>query len=203
MSAEEFAGTISAYTYPDEFGLCDGSVGMADGMFVTQQYRQSFGLCYTTKIGNDVKGQDLGYKLHLVYNAIVSPSEKDNQTTSETPDPLAFSWGFTTTPVVIPGAKPSAHIIIDSTKTDPYILSLIEAQLYGSADNDPTLPDPQELLDLFVLPDIDFVVTLNGDGTFTVTGPPDMVIDNGDGSFQLNSITVIVHGDGSYTVSTV
>lgn len=145
MSAEDFGGTIEAYMYPDEFAECDGSATLVDGVFITQQTRKTFGLCYRNTIGNDVVGTDYGYKLHLVYGALASPSEKNNQTINEDPEASTMSWEFSTTPVSVTGFKPTAHIYIDSTKVDKEKLAALEAILYGSDDADARLPLPDEV----------------------------------------------------------
>lgn len=138
MSAEDFSVTAEAYTYPPEFEPCDGSVEVAPGVIITQQNRKRFGLAYRTLIGNDVVGQDYGYKLHLVYGGLASPSEKNRQTVNDSPEAITFSWEVSTTPVEVPGYKPTAHLVIDSTKTTAAKLASLEGILYGK---DPTTPD--------------------------------------------------------------
>ena len=145
MSAEDFGGTIEAYTYPVEFAECDGSATLIEGVFVTQQTRKTFGLCYRNAIGNDVVGTDYGYKLHLVYGALASPSEKNNATINEDPEATTMSWEFSTTPVSMNGFKPTAHIYIDSTKVDAEKLAALEAILYGSDEEEARLPLPDEV----------------------------------------------------------
>lgn len=145
LSNEEFGATIEAYTYPDEFAECDGSGTLAEGVTVGQQKRKVFGLCYKTTIGNDVDGNDHGYKLHLVYGCLAAPSEKAYSTINDNPDAITFSWEVTTTPVNVTGFKPTSQITIDSTKVDPAKLTKIEDLLYGSADKEPSLPLPDEL----------------------------------------------------------
>jgi len=131
MSAEEFKGSIEAYTYPDEFMECDGSAEIATGVTIGQQTRKQFGLAYRTRIGNDVDGSDHGYKLHLVYNCFASPTEKGYETINDSPDAITFSWDFDTTPVNVKDHKPTAHLIIDSTKVDSTKLTALETQLFG------------------------------------------------------------------------
>lgn len=131
MSAEEFGATIEAYTYPDEFGVCDGSEEPKPGVTIGQQSRKTFGLCYRTTLGNDTLGASYGYKLHLIYGAMASPSEKGYKTINDSPEAITFSWGVTTTPVAVTGFKPTATLIIDSTKITPTALTAIEALLYG------------------------------------------------------------------------
>lgn len=129
---ENFGGTIEAYTYPDEFGLCDGSDSLADGVIIGQQTRKTFGLCYRTLIGNDAEGLDAGYKLHLVYGATASPSEKSYETINDSPEAITFSWEFTTIPVPVTGFKPISVLTIDSTKADANRLASLEQVLYGT-----------------------------------------------------------------------
>lgn len=149
ISAEEFGGTIEAFTYPDEFEQCDGTASITSGVTVGQQSRKPFGLSYRTLVGNDVEGTDLGYKLHLVYGAQASPSEKSRSTVNDSPEAVGFSWEFSTTPVEVPGLKPSATLTIDSTKVDATALAALEDILYGTAGADPRLPLPEEIIGLF------------------------------------------------------
>lgn len=137
-SAEEFRATIEAYTYPDEFGECDGSKELVEGVTIGQQTRKAFGLCYRTVIGNDTDGEAHGYKLHIIYGAMASPSEKAYATINDSPEAITFSWEVTTTPVNVTGAKPTASVVIDSTKADPTKLAALEVILYGK---DPTTQD--------------------------------------------------------------
>ena len=145
LSNEEFGATIEAYTYPDEFAECDGSAELATGVMIGQQKRKIFGLCYRTTIGNDVEGNDYGYKLHLVYGCLAAPSEKGYSTINDNPDAITFSWEVSTTPVNVEGFKPTSQITIDSTKADPAKLAALEAILYGSAETEAKLPLPDEV----------------------------------------------------------
>lgn len=149
VSAEDFGATIEAYTYPAEFEQCDGTAEPSPGIAVGQQTRKSFGFCYRTRVGNDTEGTDHGYKLHLVYGATAAPSERAYATINDSPDAIAFSWSVTTSPVDVPGLKPSAQLVIDSTLVDAGALSDLETILYGSGGNEPRLPLPAEVLDLF------------------------------------------------------
>ena len=152
-SAEEFGATIEAYTYTDEFGECDGSKELVEGVTIGQQTRKAFGLCYRTVIGNDTDGEAHGYKLHIIYGAMASPSEKAYATINDSPEAITFSWEVTTTPVNVTGAKPTASVVIDSTKADPTKLAALETILYGkdptelggSDGVEPRLPLPDEL----------------------------------------------------------
>lgn len=145
ISTEEFGGTIEAYTYPDEFADCDGSATIADGVYVGQQPRKTFGLCYRTTLGNDVDNNNYGYKLHLVYGALAAPSEKAYSTINDSPEAITFSWEFSTTPVNVTGHKPTASITIDSTKVAPEKLADLEKILYGDTDAEARLPLPDEV----------------------------------------------------------
>lgn len=146
MSAEEFGGTIEAYMWPDEFEECDGTAVPVPGVTIGQQPRKPFGLSYRTILGNDVSGNEYGYKLHLVYNALAAPSEKAYATVNDSPEALTFSWEFTTTPVAIEGLKPAAIVTIDSTTADPTALAALEKILYGDVDEEARLPLPDELI---------------------------------------------------------
>lgn len=146
MSVEEFGATVEAYTYPAEFAECDGSADLVKGVSVGQQNRKTFGLCYTTTLGNDVKGNELGYKLHLIYGAMAAPSEKAYATINDSPEAITFSWELTTTPVSVSGLKPTASLTIDSTKCDATKLVELEKILFGdSAGDGPRLPLPDEV----------------------------------------------------------
>lgn len=147
LSAEEFGATVEAYTYPDEFAICDGTAELVDGVIVGQQARKVFGLCYRTKIGNDVDGNDHGYKLHIIYGAQASPSEKAYSTINDSPEAISFSWELTTTPVNVTGMNATSYLVIDSTKCDTEKLTALEKILYGSAEPDaaPRLPLPDEI----------------------------------------------------------
>lgn len=146
ISAEEFGASIEAYMYPDEFAECDGSVEVAPGVIIGQQKRKSFGFSCRTLIGNDTESTDHGYKIHIVYNATATPSEKAYATVNDSPEAITFSWELTTTPVAVTGYKPTASITIDSTKVDAEKLAALEAKLYGSEDSEPTLPTPDEVI---------------------------------------------------------
>lgn len=148
MSAEEFKATIEAYTYPDEFAACNGEASLETGVSIGQQKRSQFGLSYQTKIGNDVDSE-LGYKIHLVYGALAAPSEKAYATVNDSPEAITFSWEISTTPVEVPGFKPTASLVIDSTKVDPTKLAEFEKKLYGDETTEATLPLPSEVATLF------------------------------------------------------
>lgn len=146
MSAEEFGATIEAYTYPDEFGVCDGTAEPEVGISIGQQPRQPFGMAYRTILGNDVEGEQYGYKLHIIYGAQASPSEKGYQSVNDSPEAITFSWAVTTTPVAVTGFKPTASLVLDSTKVSAVKLQAIEDILYGTAAAEPKLLLPDEII---------------------------------------------------------
>ena len=148
MSAEEFGATIEAYTYPDEFMVCDGSAELSEGVYIGQQARKSFGMCYRTTVGNDTENNEYGYKLHIIYGALASPSEKAYATINDSPEAITFSWEVTTTPVNVKGHKPTASVVIDSTKVNAAALAALEAVLYGSESEEPRLPLPDEIVEI-------------------------------------------------------
>ena len=148
MSTEEFACTIEAYTYPDEFAECDGSASLVAGVNIGQQPRKTFGLCYRTTIGNDTDSNAHGYKLHMVYGCLAAPSEKAYATINDSPEAITFSWEVSTTPVNVTGHKPTALLTIDSTKADPAKLAALEDILYGKDQVEPRLPLPDEIASL-------------------------------------------------------
>lgn len=148
VSAEELGGTIEAYTYPDEFAECDGSVALTEGVFIGQQDRKTFGLCYRTTLGNDVDSNGHGYKLHLIYGALAAPSEKAYATINDSPEAITFSWEFKTTPVNVADHKPTASLTIDSTKVSETKMAALEKVLYGDNDTEARLPLPDEVVQI-------------------------------------------------------
>jgi hypothetical protein len=148
VGAEKFGATVEAYTYPDEFAECDGSVELVKGATIGQQNRKVFGMVYRTVIGNDVDGNEHGYKLHLIYGATAAPSEKAYNTINEDPEAITFSWELSTTPVNVTGHKPTASLTIDSTKADPTKLAELEKILFGDTETEPRLPLPGEIAQL-------------------------------------------------------
>jgi len=148
ISIEEFEGTVEAYTYPPEFGVCDGSAAIAKGIFIGQQTRSSFGLCYRSLVGNDIQNTKYGSKIHMIYGAVVAPSEKGYTTINDSPDAITFSWSITTTPVAVPGFEPTSTLTIDTTLADTESVKILEDILYGTADVEPRLPLPAEIIQL-------------------------------------------------------
>ena len=145
LSAEEYAATVEAYTYPDEFAECDGSATLADGVTIGQQPRKTFGLCYRTVLGNDTENDNHGYKLHIIYGAMAAPSEKAYESINDSPEAITFSWELSTTPVNVTGFKPTASITIDSTKVAEGKMAALEKVLYGDGDTEARLPLPDEI----------------------------------------------------------
>lgn len=148
MSTEEFGATVEAYTYPDAFAACNGEMSVAEGVSVGQQTRKAFGMAYQTKIGNDIEGTELGYKIHLIYGALAAPSEKAYATINDSPEAITFSWELSTTPVEVSGGKPTATLVIDSTKVSAEALAAVEAALYGTESEEAHLPLPDEIVAL-------------------------------------------------------
>lgn len=190
QSGEEFTAVIEAFTYPDEFSEYDG---------FSAPIQQSFGLSYRKKIGSDIDDVDYGYKLHLVYNITASPSDKEHVTLDASLDPMNFSWDLTTTPISIDGVKPSSHLIIDATKAYPNVLISLEDRLYGNEEQFPTLPSPDEVISLFDASAI-LIIINNGDGTFTASGPDNVVSFIDSTSFQISSESAIYMDAVTYTV---
>lgn len=148
MSNEEFGATIEAYMSPEEFDQCDGTASLATGVSIGQQKRKTFGMAYKTTIGNDVDGNDHGYKIHLIYGALAAPSEKAYSSINDSPEAMTLSWEVSTTPVTVNGFKPTATVVIDSTKADPTKLAALEAILFGSEEKEARLPLPDEIVSI-------------------------------------------------------
>lgn len=197
LSLGNFAAIIEAFTYPDEFSEYDGSLDI-----LTNQPRKTFGFCYRTKIGNDVDDVNHGYKLHLIYNALVSPTSRDYVIVKASPEATIFSWTFSTTPVSIPNAYLSSHLIADSTVANPQTMSALEDALYGTVDTAPYLPSVEDVIALFEANSI-LRVTDNGDGSFTVIGPDEAIIMLDGTSFQISWPTAIIIDSITYKISSL
>ena len=196
--SEEFAATIDAFSSPLEFSKCDGTLQVRNGLFATQQRRESFGFSYRTTIGNDIDGTDHGYKIHLVYNALSGPSSKVNKTIGDSTDPIVFSWEVTTTPLLISGHKSSAHMVIDSRRTPLSKLLAIESLLYGSSFDDPRLPSVEEIMAIFAASDEYLIVVDNLDGTYSAEGSSVSLLSIG---FQIDDDQVTDNGDGTFVIT--
>ena len=147
-SAETFGATIEAYTYPTEFAQCDGSATPATGVYIGQQTRKAFGFSYRTKVGSDTDTDATKYKIHVIYNATASPSERAYETVNDSPDAITMSWEITTTPVNVSGYKPTSEIVIETWKLTSQRLKALTDTLYGTENTEATLPDPDALLAL-------------------------------------------------------
>lgn len=148
VSAEEFGATVEAYTYPEEFAVCNGFAEISNGVSIGQQKHTPFGMCYRTKVGNDVAGDEFGYKIHIIYGALAAPSERAYASVNDSPEAITFSWELTTTPVSVEGFKPTATVTIDSTKSDSAKIAALEAILYGSESEEARLPLPDEIMEI-------------------------------------------------------
>lgn len=186
LSAEDFGATIEAFIYPDAFGQCDGTAAPQPGVSVAQQGRKSFGLSFRTKIGNDLDGSDHGYKIHLIYGALASPSEKAYATINDSPEAITFSWDVTTTPTAVTGLKPTSLIVVDSTKVGSSNLTALEDALYGSPGVDPRLPLPDEVISILTgtLTTATPVAPTFNSGTHTITIPTTTGV-----VYQINGVT--------------
>ncbi|QAY17137.1 major tail protein [Streptomyces phage Madamato] len=196
---EEYAATINAFTYPDEFGVCDGTAQVRPGLFLNHQRRKSFGFSYRTLIGTDLN-PDQGYKIHIVYNALAEPAQRNYSSVSDSSEPVDFSWSITTKAPAVTGYKHSAHVVLDSRKTDPQVLKAVEDILYGSDAAMSRLPSFSELIDIFDALHV-LTVTLNGDGTATIDGPDEAVRMLDANIFQIEWPTVSAIDENTYTIS--
>jgi hypothetical protein len=150
ISNEDFAATIEAYMYPDEFAECDGSAEIATGVYAGQQKRKTFALSYMTKVGNDVDGDDHAYQIHIVYGCLAAPTEVAHNTIGDSPEAATMSWEISTTPINVTGKKPTAHIIIDSKRVNNDTkMGLLKAKLWGSSEANSSLPDISWLITTF------------------------------------------------------
>ena len=199
-SSEEFEATITAFTYPDEFGPCEGYYNIRSGLFASQQRRKSFGLSYQTKIGNDLVGADYGYKIHIVYNALAAPSERNYNTVADSSDISDFSWEITTRPPSLLGYKKTSHIVVDSRTTNDDTMGALTDILYGTSITPPRIPTPDELVQVFD----DYrtwEVIDNADGTYTVYGRADAIITTAPGEFEITWPTAVFIDADSYTLT--
>lgn len=189
-AAEEYEAVLQAFSSPSEFDLCDGMTSLKTGLFAAHQPRKTFELCYRTLIGNDGDAEDRGYKLHFIYQALASPSERDNTTISNDTSPIIFSWDITTTPILVPGNKPTAHLFVDSRITNSYILAELERILYGSEGVNPRLPSPAELIEMFgwelfrIIPE-----PIQGLAPLVTDGDPDLKSELEPGLYTATIIT--------------
>lgn len=205
-SMEEFKGQIEAYTYPNAFMACDGSQEIAQGLYISQQDRKPFGLTYRTLIGNDVQELDHGYKLHIIYNCMASPTTRSYSTVGDDTDPSTFTWGLTTRPVKFEdaafGVKYGAHLTLDSREVYPWAMQAVEDVLYGTDSTPARLPTPQELLTLFIDNAL-LKITDNGDGTWTAEGPDSIISLLENDQFNIDWPSAVVLDEDSYQLSSL
>lgn len=197
---KEFGATVKAFTYPDEFGDLIGMAQATPGMYLDSQLSDSFDFTYRTKVGNVAEGIDHGYKIHLVYNAVVTPQSISRETLSDQINPTELAWDILAVPVPVAGYMPTAHIVIDSRNTDPAKLSDIEDLLYGNVSDDGRMPEAQEVFDILTYGDT-IVIIDHGDGSWSAKGSYKNIYMIGDGIFQIDNVNAVDHGDGSYTIS--
>lgn len=197
---KEYSATLNAYTYPDAFSEIMGLAEATDGMYLDSQLGKSFDLCYRTLVGNAAEGSDLGYKLHLVYNATVTPGALSYETLSDSINPTTMSWAIQAVPVQVEGFRPTAHIVIDTRHMDPNKIQAIEELVYGSDTTEASMPPPQLVFDTLNYGDLIIVID-NGDGTFEVEGSYENVYLVGDGEFRVENADAQDNGDGTFTIS--
>lgn len=198
---KEYKATIKAYTYPDEFSEVMGVSEIADGMYLDSQMGESFDLCYRTLVGNGTEGLDHGYKIHLVYNAVVSPKALSYSSISNSINPVEFEWEIQAVPTKVEGFRPTAHVIIDTRHLDPSKVQAVENLLYGSDSSIAHMPSPETIFDILNFGDM-IVVTDNGDGTFDVSGSYENVYLISPGVFRVDNVDGTNNGDGTFTIST-
>jgi hypothetical protein len=205
-SPEEFKGTIEAYTYPNAFMVCDGSQEIAQGMYIAQQERKPFGLSYRTLVGNDIDELDHGFKIHIIYNCMATPTQKAYTTIGESSDPETFSWGLVTRPVKFEdaafGVKYGAHITLDSREVYPWAMEAVLNVLYGTDTESPRLPTPAELLNLFIDNAL-LKITDNGDGTWTAEGPDSIISALNADEFKIDWPSVVVLDEDTIQISSL
>jgi hypothetical protein len=194
--ADEFSATVQAFTYPDEFDDYNGVLGE-----YTAQNRRLFAFSYRTLVGDDVTGLTRGYRIHLVYNALVAPSDIDRKSMTNVADPDTFSWDVSTLPVTIEGARASAHLVIDSTIANAEALEAIENALYGTALTAPYIPSPDEVVQIF-MDHAELKIVLYPDGTWTATGPEHIVSYINPTTFKITSPSAVYLDEDTYQVST-
>lgn len=201
LTIGDFAAKLTAFTYPDEFLPFDGVVEDTQGFFITGQSRETFGLSYQTRIANDLDGIDLGYKIHIVYNLTAIPSNRTFKTLSLEPEPLEFEWDLSGIPESVSGYQPTAHVVLDSRKVDPYLLADVENILYGSETTESHLPSLKEL-SIFISKWGRFVITDFGDGTWSAYTPFEGIITMLDEeTFEIDIDSAVYLDPDTYTIS--
>lgn len=204
-SLGDFAATLHAFTYPDEFEPFIGVSSYGNGLLVYDQTPDTFNLSYRTRLGNDLEGVDLGYEIHILYNVKAVPDVRNYQSLAQQVTPVEFAWALSTTPEIVDGYRPTAHVVLNSTELDPEFLTALEGLLYGTVDADPNLPPLQELINT-VTTWATIVITDNGDGTWTATIPdPDVSEDLvmlDSTTFQISNVDATYLDPDTYEVST-
>jgi len=198
---KEYEATLKAFTYPDEFSEIMGLAEVADGMYLDSQMGDSFSLSYRTLVGNGIDGINHGYKIHLVYNAVVTPQNIARETLSDSINPTEFSWQIQAVPVRVEGFRPTAHIIIDTRHMGAKKIAQLEALIYGDDVTEPSMPQPQAVFDLLNYGDT-IIITDNGDGTYNAEGSYANVYMVAPGVFRIDNVDAIDFGDGTFQVST-
>lgn len=198
---KEYAATIKAWTYPDELTSIMGMPEVTDGMYIDSQQADQFDLCYRTLVGDGAAGVTAGYKIHVIYNAVVVPGGVSFVSSGSSIEPTEFSWDISAVPMPLVGYRSSAHVVIDTRHMDQDKLSQIEGFLYGTAETEPFVPEPQVIFDTLSYGD-SIIVTDLGDGTFEVQGSYKNVQIVGDGIFNIDNVDGTDNGDGTWTIST-
>jgi len=196
----EFEGSITAYTYPDEFSICDGSLGIRSGLYLTHQRRKTFGLSYRSFIGDDINGVDGHYKIHIIYEALASPSDTNRKSLGSSNDPVDFTWDITAKAPLMDGYRRTAHVVIDSRYAHADIVAAVEDILYGTEIVSPVLPTLSDLITIFDTVGA-MTVTDNGDGSFTVVGPDSAITMLDSTTFEIDWPTAIFIDSNTYTIS--
>lgn len=187
---EEFRATVTALYSPPQFDACDGLGELRPGLFAGQQKRKEFGLCYRTIVGNDVSGVNHGYKLHIIYNALAAPTQRNAQTASDDPEVALLSWAITTKPRLVAGMMNTSYLVVDTTRAAPAAVAELESILYGTDISAARLPTPAEIVDIFT-DSTEFTVTDLGGGLFEISGSDLAVFEVTPGTFQITSDTVV------------
>lgn len=200
LSSTDFKATLEAFTYPDEFGICDGTLEIQPGLFAKDQPRSRFHLSYRTMIGNDVEGSDFGYKIHLIYNALAAPSEEDNSTFAQTIEPKNFSWEIDAIPI-FGDFVPTAHFILDSRKLTDSVLVVLEDILYGDGINQPRMPSISEIIEIIDTWSLINIID-NDDGTWTAIGPDELITMTDATTFEITGVNAIYLSPDTYEIST-
>ncbi len=198
---EEFGLGLNALYSPVEFDVCDGAINVGSGVLAQQQIRKAFGFSFRTKIGNDLESTDDGYKIHIVYNALASPTQRNYKTEGEDTELSELSWAISTRSIPFSGLRPTAHITVDASKVKSWIIGALEDILYGTATSPARIPLPTEVLNIFEVTEPKFIVTNNGNGTYDLTGPDDAIEMLDEAAFEISYSGAVWIDDISYTLT--